>query len=113
MNKLKKTIFTILLIFILFLLVDKRVFASSNQFQTVEYSEDFKKWLELSDEEKQNVMQPRAYDVLPTTTPSQNIFYKARMLGASISQKYDLRSIIPANFNSKQIHAGFLQHYLH
>ena len=97
MNKLKKTIFTILLIFILFLLVDKRVFASTNQFQAVEYSEDFKKWLELSDEEKQNVMQPRAYDVLPTTTPSQNIFYKARMLGASISQKYDLRSIIPAN----------------
>ena len=97
MKNLKKIFFTILLIFILFLLVDKSVFASTNQFQNSEYSEKFKEWLELSDEEKQNVLQPRMYDVLPTTTNSQNIFYKIRLLGASINSTYDLRNIIPAN----------------
>ena len=97
MKNLKKIFFTILLIFILFLLVDKSVFASTIQLENVEYSERFKKWLELSDEEKQNVLQPRMYDVLPTTTDSKNIFYKIRLVGASINSTYDLRNIIPAN----------------
>ena len=55
---MKKGFITILLILILIILSNQRIFAKNNQnsFQKVEYSEDFKKWLELSEEEKKNTM---------------------------------------------------------
>ena len=43
-------------------------FAVNNEdlLETVEYSEEYLKWLELSDEEKENTIAPRMYDIQNT-----------------------------------------------
>ena len=104
MKKLKRNFVAIIvLFFMLILLIDQKVFASSieNLVEKVEYTDDFKRWLELSDEEKEKVMQPRMYDVLVTNTTSKNLIYNARMLGSSLDSKYSLKDIIPSNLSIK------------
>ena len=111
MKKLKKEFIIIFLfIFILVLLLNYKVFASSNTglFQKVEYSEDFKEWLELTDEEKEKVVQPRMYDILATNTSSRNLLYKARMLGASVNTQYNLNTIIPSNLTIRNQQQTYL-----
>ena len=111
MKKLKKEFIIIFLfIFILVLLLNYKVFASSNTglFQKVEYSEDFKDWLELTDEEKEKVIQPRMYDILATNTSSRNLLYKARMLGASVNTQYNLNTIIPSNLTIRNQQQTYL-----
>lgn len=100
MKKLKKSVIVItLLVIILILLAYQKVFASNtiNLFQKTEYTEDFKKWLELSEEEKKHVMMPRMYAIENTNIVSKNPLYKARMLKASMTSRYSLKDIIPSN----------------
>ena len=101
MKKLKK-ISIILMILISFLIAPK-VFAKSNndEIRKVEYSEDFKRWLKLSDEEKNKTIQPRMYDVIVTDFNTRNVFYKVRLLGAKSNSKYNLKNIIPENLLTK------------
>ena len=102
MKKLKKTVKIItLLVFMLILLANQKVFATNvaNLFQKEEYTEEFKKWLELSDEEKKNTIMPRMYDVLSTNITSKSPLFLAKMLGASINSKYSLKDIIPSNLS--------------
>lgn len=96
---MKKGFITILLILILIILSNQRIFAKNNQnsFQKVEYSEDFKKWLELSEEEKKNTMQPRMYDVLNTNINSTNPLNKLKSIKASVEPRYSLKDVIPNN----------------
>ncbi len=79
------------------------VYASStaNSIQKQEYSEEFQKWLKLTDEEKEKVIMPRAYDVAVSQTKSSNPLYKARLLRSSINLKYNLKDIIPSNLTIK------------
>lgn len=100
MKKLKNVLITIiLLLFVFAVLLNQQVFASidSNLIKKAEYSEEFKKWLELSEEEKKNKNMPIPYEVGITNNNSNNLLYKARMLKASINPKYSLREVIPAN----------------
>ena len=100
MKKLKNTVKIIfLLILMLNLLANHKVFAANiaNEIQKEEYTEDFKKWLELSDEEKQKTIMPRMYEVKNTNIISKNPLYLARMLKASANSRYSLKDIIPAN----------------
>ncbi len=100
MKSLKKSIIIIItLIFILILLINQQVLAKNNtiSIQKREYSEDFKKWLELSDEEKSKVIQPRIYDAKNTSNISKNPLYKARMLTANVAKTFNLKNIIPDN----------------
>lgn len=77
------------------------VYASStgNSIQKQEYSEEFQKWLKLTDEEKEKVIMPRAYDVEVSQTRSTNPLYKARLLRSSINLKYNLKDVIPRNLS--------------
>ena len=77
------------------------VYASStgNSIQKQEYSEEFQKWLKLTDEEKEKVIMPRAYDVEVSQTRSSNPLYKARLLRSSINLKYNLKDVIPRNLS--------------
>ncbi len=100
MKQLKKNIIiTITLVFILIILLSQQVLAQTNtiSIQKREYSEDFKKWLELSDEEKSKVMQPRMYDVKNISNISKNPLYKARMITANFDKIFNLKNIIPDN----------------
>ena len=77
------------------------VYASStgNSIQKQEYSEEFQKWLKLTDEEKEKIIMPRAYDVEVSQTRSTNPLYKARLLRSSINLKYNLKDVIPRNLS--------------
>lgn len=99
MSKLKKTLAITTLLVILLNLVTNVVYAvdAESLFKQVEYSEDYKKWLELSDEEKEKVMQPRMYDVITSNTESNNLIYRARLVGANASSRFSLKDVIPTN----------------
>lgn len=103
MKKQKKALIIILLVFILSLLISQTVFASNTAdlIQMVEYSEDFKKWLDLSEEEKKNVKMPRMYTIENTNIVSKNPIYIARMLKSSMNTRYSLKDIIPSNLAIK------------
>ena len=99
-KKLKKMFIVIaLLVFTLILLADYKVLAtnSENVFQKVEYTEEFKKWLELSEEEKKDTMMPRMYEIPYTKMEYTNPIYNAKILKASINPKYNLKDVIPEN----------------
>lgn len=98
MKKLKKLL-VITLIFMLFLLANFEVFASntSTSEPNVQYSEEYQKWLELSDEEKQNVIKPRMYDVPYSKTTSKSPLLRASMLRSTFDSRYTLQSIISNN----------------
>lgn len=98
MKRTKKTISTILVVLLLSLLINFNVFASTTDFmQETEFSENFKRWLELSDEEKEKVIMPMAYDIKYTKTNTNGFMNIARMLKANASQKFSLKDIIPEN----------------
>ncbi|MCI8443823.1 MAG: hypothetical protein HFJ37_01375 [Clostridia bacterium] len=102
MKKLKNLLIILTVLFlILIFLTNSKVFASNpaNLLQKVEYSAEFQKWLELSDEEKKNTIQPRMYPILSTHNISKNPLYKAKMLGANIDSRYSLKDIIPSNLS--------------
>lgn len=101
MKKLKKI--SIILVILISFLIAPKVFAKSNndEIRKVEYSEDFKRWLKLSDEEKNKTIQPRMYDVIITDFNAKNVFYKVRLLGAKSNSKYNLKNIIPENLLTK------------
>ena len=100
MKKLKR-ITIILSILLLGLVVcgNLQVFANEDQntLKQAEYSEDYKRWLQLSEEEKKSVMRPRMYDIVLTKKVSNNLLYKTRLLGANISARYSLKDVIPNN----------------
>ena len=89
-NLQKKLLLTAFFLIVFIVLINQNVFANdtSDFFQKVEFSDDFKKWLELSDEEKKNVLMPRIYDVKYTNTISKNPFNLARMVRTSLDSKF-------------------------
>lgn len=99
MKKIIKNITIILLLFMLILLASQEVFASNivNSLSRMEYSEEFKEWLKLSDEEKEKVIMPRMYNVKNSTTEYKNPLFLTRMLGSSVNSRYSLKDTIPAN----------------
>lgn len=102
MKKQNKSLIILLLVLILISISSQKIYASNtNLFQKTEYSEEFKKWLELSDEEKENSIIPRMYEIENTKSVSKNPLNIARMLKASNSTRYSLKNIIPANLAIK------------
>lgn len=98
MKKQKKSLIILLLVLILISISSQKIYASNtNLFQKKEYSEEFKKWIELSDEEKENSIIPRMYEIENTESVSKNPLNIARMLKASNSTRYSLKDIISAN----------------
>lgn len=100
MKKLKnKIIILSLLISILILSFSTSVFASNtvNAPQEQEYTEAYKKWLELSDEEKKGLIMPRKYVVPYVKKEYKNPLLKANMLKSSLNAQYSLKSVIANN----------------
>lgn len=100
MQKQKKNFAIIILsVFMLILLASQEVFASNiaKSLSRMEYSEEFKEWLKLSDEEKEKVIMPRMYNVKSSTTEYKNPLFLTRMLGSSVNSRYSLKDVIPTN----------------
>ena len=110
MRKQKRGLLYIIsvLIFFSIILNNQKIFATNtaNLFQkSEEYTDEYKEWLELSDEEREKVMMPRIYEVKYEENTNQNPIYLAKMLRAGAVQRYSLKDIIPANLiikNQKQ-----------
>lgn len=102
MKKQKKIVSFIFLFFMLLILMTTPVvFASNtiNSLQKVDFSEEFKKWLALSDEEKKNVIMPKMYETEPVDIFSKNPFYKAKLLKSNQQSRYSLKDTIPTNLS--------------
>ena len=99
MKKITKKFTIILLFCLLSLSATQNVWASdiTNSFEQIEYTEEFKQWLELPEEEKEKVIMPRMYNIKNSTTVYKNPLFLTRMLGASVSSKYSLKDTIPTN----------------
>jgi len=99
MKKTIRNLMIIFLLFIMFLLLSKDVFANNiaNSLSEKEYSNEFKEWLNLSDEEKQKVMMPRIYDIESSEIRYKNPLFLTRMLGANVNSRHSLKDVIPNN----------------
>lgn len=100
MKKQKKVVIMLLLILLISILVENKVFALNKEELTksVEYTENFKNYLELSEEERKKVLMPNPYEIKKTTTQTKNILKMARMLGTGITEsRYSLKDVIPEN----------------
>lgn len=96
MKKQKKCLLLQIVIFLIVVLFSCKVFATDNM-ETIEFSEDYKKYLELSDEEKEKVIAPRMYNIPKTTRVVTNPLKLAKLLGATVDTTYSLKEVIPAN----------------
>lgn len=98
MKKTRKIVIVLLLLFTFILLASQNIIASNaGLFQKEEYSEEFKEWLQLPEEERKNVIMPRMYEVKTQQVISKNPLYMARRLKASLNSKYSLKNTIPTN----------------
>lgn len=97
MEKRKKLIQ--ILVFLTIILSNYKVFATNSvsDLGEMEFSESYLQYLELSDEEKQNVILPRMYEIPKNKMLVKNPLKLTRMLGSNASSNYSLRSIIPEN----------------
>lgn len=62
-----------------------------------EYSEEYKRWLELSEEEREGLIEPRLYQIPKQNVEIKNPLKMARMLKSNLNQKYSLKETIPEN----------------
>ena len=71
--------------------------------EQIEYSEEYKKWLSLDEEERKNTVEPRKYDIATNRDNTTylknmtNVFKAGNLLRASIPTTYNLNDIIPEN----------------
>ena len=102
MKKQKKFLVQ-LLAFLIILLSGRHVFATNlaDYVEEMKVSEEFQKYLELSDEEKSKVLMPRMYDIPKTKLVVTNPFRLSKMLGTTLEKKYSLKDIIPENMAVK------------
>ena len=100
MKQQKKILVIILLIIMLVLIIGQKVLASDeqNNLYMQDYTDEFKEWLELSDEEKEKVIMPRMYEVEPSVSSSHsNLLFLAKAIKASVNQRFSLQDVIPEN----------------
>lgn len=98
----KITNIIILLTVLLIIILSKQCLAfDSNLIKNVEYTDDYKKWLQLSDEAKENTIQPRKYEVIYTNSVSESPLYRLRTVSARINSRYSLKDVISSNLTIK------------
>ena len=99
MKKLKKLSIIFFSIVIIILLTSQKSFASNfaKKVKSAEYTEEYKKYLELSEEEREKVLQPKMFETIKTEAKTRNLFKLARSIGNSLETKYSLKDIIPNN----------------
>ena len=83
-----------------------KVFANtdfSNLIREAEYSEEYKNWLNLSDEGRMETLEPIKYDIIPYQSNEEylksmnNVFKASILLKNSLGTRYSLKDVIPEN----------------
>ena len=96
MKKQMKILITIA-IFLSLILVTFEVHAVNTIDGQIEISQNYLEYLELTEEEKKNVMAPKMYDIPKSKIEITNPFKLGKFLGSSLQTKYSLKDIIPEN----------------
>lgn len=88
-----------IIVFLTMVLSSYQVFAADifSNLGELQFSGDYLKYLELSDDEKENVIAPRMYDIPKSKMTVTNPLKLARLLGSTVDSKYSLRTVIPEN----------------
>lgn len=103
---MKSKIIKIAILFIIFIgiICCRNVYAAvETNFKTIDYTDEYKEYMTLSDEEKKNRLEPSRYDVISPKTSSQyfrninNILNSPVLLQNALNSEYDLRDIISNN----------------
>ena len=74
-----------------------------SQISKTDYSEEYKEWQKLSDEEKENSIMPRKYDIIKSQDNAtylknlKNIFRMQMLLKGPLMDSYNLKDVIPEN----------------
>lgn len=107
MNKKLLKIFCIITFLIITLTIGNNVIANGDNIENLmskkEYSKEYKEYLELSDEEKKNVLMPRMFDIDVKNTYSQylkginNKLKVFQLLKGTTDSSYNLKTYIPEN----------------
>lgn len=102
MKKQKKFLIQILIFFTIVLSCSE-IFANENSYNMtmVETTEEYKEYIELSDEEKKNILEPRQYDISKTQSIVKNPLRLARRLATTVKESYTLKDTIPENMTIK------------
>ena len=95
MKKLKQAIILLIIIIALILMTKYYVFAYQivnvdDYISKANISDNFKRWTELSEEQKSVVIQPKIYEELNTPFSSQNPLYQINLAGASLNSRYEI-----------------------
>lgn len=73
-------------------------FASKiSDFKIEEYSNEYKQWLQLSDEERQKTIAPPMYEIPISEEKKENPLLMAKAARASMTSRFSLKDLIPAN----------------
>lgn len=101
--KLKRICIVILIVLAIFSIQVHAATDLGSLLTKTEYSDEYKAWLELSDEEKKEVMQPKKYKQTIKKNDIQNVKRMNNLvrtmgfLKASTDSKYNLKDVIPEN----------------
>lgn len=107
-KKLLSVIFTIFVV--LTILLSNISYANTsvqNSAKPLEYSKEYQEWLELSDEEKEKVMQPRMFNINTSQNDdnyikgTSNIFKASMFARANLLTSYSLKNVIPKSVTIK------------
>lgn len=107
MKKLKKLISCIVLLSVFVIVSTSSVFATTDveklidEIEKIEYTEEFNKWLKLSEEEKEKVIQPRVSEFPKTELVTKNPLNIAGLVGSKYLSRYSLQDDIPNNIKVK------------
>lgn len=92
------------LIFFIGTVLYSNVYASVDaDFQIIDYTDEYKEYMQLSDEEKQNRLEPSKFDIISSKTNSEevksinSILNSVNLLRNALDSEYNLRDIISKN----------------
>ena len=92
----KRKILKILFLYIFLSAAITPVFAANiaDVIKPVEYSQEFKNYLQLPEEERQKIIPPSPIEVLNTNVKTKNPVARIRKIGSGLETKYSLRDVI-------------------
>ena len=99
MKKQKKVSMLIIIMILVIGFMTQQVYAEEkeNLVKPLEYSEEFKNWLNLTEEQKEKSIMPRMYKIYSAEKEIYNPLKMARTSSTLISNKFNLKTYIPEN----------------
>lgn len=99
MIKQKKIYGIVLIITLMLLVFPIKIYASSmiDKIKPVEYTEEYKQYLQLPEEQRKNRIEPNMYDLPKTSYKYKNPLRHLRLVGSSVEPSFTLQNTIPTN----------------